>query len=128
MKFRSFYFILIVIISLCACTDNKDAGYVEGLLYLDGEAVRIEIVDGYITQIKPLRSGTSLPEVYVAPGLIDIQVNGYMGVDFSDQESLYDNYLQNLKNQFETKKASTIDKFILALKNNLSYHGFIFFL
>lgn len=86
MKFRSFYFILLVMISLYACSENKDAGYVEGLLYLDGEAVRIEIVDGYITQIKPLRSGTSLPEVYVAPGLIDIQVNGYMGVDFSDQE------------------------------------------
>jgi len=73
-------------LSLYACTENKDASYVEGLLYLDGEAVRIEIVDGYIAQIKPLRSGTSLPEVYVAPGLIDIQVNGYMGVDFSDQE------------------------------------------
>ena len=86
MNFRSFYIILLVMLSLHACTENKDASYVEGLLYLDGEAVRIEIVDGYITQIEPLRSGSSLPEVYVAPGLIDIQVNGYMGVDFSDQE------------------------------------------
>jgi len=86
MNFRSFYFILLVMLSMYACTENKDASYVEGLLYLDGEAVRLEIVDGYIAQIKPLRSGTSLPQVYVAPGLIDIQINGYVGVDFSDQE------------------------------------------
>jgi len=86
MKFRTCTYILLLLIVLSACSDKNEANYVEGLLYLDGEAVRIEIVDGYITQIKPLRSGTSLPEVYVAPGLIDIQVNGYMGVDFSDQE------------------------------------------
>ena len=86
MNFRSFYFILLVLLSMYACTENKDANFVEGLLYLDGEAVRVEIVDGYIAQIKPLRSGASLPQVYVAPGLIDIQINGYVGVDFSDQE------------------------------------------
>ena len=46
MKFRSYYSILLVMLSLYACTENKDASYVEGLLYLDGEAVRIENVDG----------------------------------------------------------------------------------
>ena len=86
MKFRTCTYISLLLIFLSGCSEENEASYVEGLLYLDGEAVRIEIVDGYITQIKPLRSGTSLPEVYVAPGLIDIQVNGYMGVDFSDQE------------------------------------------
>ncbi len=86
MKFRSCTYILLLLIVLSGCSEKNEGNYVEGLLYLDGEAVRIEIVDGYIAQIKPLRSGTSLPEVYVAPGLIDIQVNGYMGVDFSDQE------------------------------------------
>ena len=58
----------------------------EGMLYLDGKPVRIEIVDGKITQIKHPGSSTGFPEVFVAPGLIDIQVNGYKGVDFSDQE------------------------------------------
>ena len=73
-------------ISLSGCTENKEATYVEGMLYLDGKPIRIEIVDGKITQIKHLGSSAGFPEVYVAPGLIDIQVNGYKGVDFSDQE------------------------------------------
>ena len=68
------------------CTEKNGAAYVEGLLYLDGNPVSIEIVDGIISQVKPLAKGSDLPEVYLAPGLIDIQINGYMGVDFSDQE------------------------------------------
>lgn len=67
------------------CTEKNGAAHVEGLLYLDGKPVSIEIVDGIISQVKPLAKGSDLPEVYLAPGLIDIQINGYMGVDFSDQ-------------------------------------------
>ena len=86
MNLRFFTYIFLIVIGLSACTENEDATYVEGLLYGDGEPVRIEILDGEITQIEKLRSDAGFPEVYLAPGLIDIQVNGYMGVDFSDQE------------------------------------------
>lgn len=58
----------------------------EGLLYVDGKPVRVEITDGKISGIKHLAPGRELPEAYLAPGLIDIQINGYMGVDFSDQD------------------------------------------
>lgn len=58
----------------------------EGLLYLDGKAVSVEIVDGVISQVKAIKVGSDFPEFYLAPGLIDIQINGYMGVDFSDQD------------------------------------------
>ncbi len=86
MNLRFYAYILLLMIGLCGCADKEGASYVEGLLYDDGEPVRIEIVDGIITQIEKLRSSAGFPEVYLAPGLIDIQVNGYMGVDFSDQE------------------------------------------
>ena len=86
MNLRFYSYILLIMICLSGCTDKEGATYVEGLLYNNGEPVRIEIVDGIITQIEKLRSSGDLPAVYLAPGLIDIQVNGYMGVDFSDQE------------------------------------------
>ena len=58
---------------------------VEGLLYLDHTPVRVEYRDGKITRIVRL---DKLPEeqskIYIAPGLIDNQVNGYMGVSFVD--------------------------------------------
>ncbi len=95
MKTIAFLPILIILFSLYACTEKKDTdskntesvdtNTVEGLLYLDGEPVSIEIVDGKIAKIKHLSSKSGLSEVYVAPGLIDIQINGYMGIDFSDQ-------------------------------------------
>lgn len=57
----------------------------EGLLYSDGKPVSIKIVNGKIKAIKHLSARKAVPGLYIAPGLIDIQMNGYMGVDFSDQ-------------------------------------------
>jgi len=96
MKTITFFPVLIILFSLVACTgktdadsknaDSGDSNAVEGLLYLDGEPVSIEIVEGKIATIKHLSSGYGLPEIYVSPGLVDIQINGYMGIDFADQD------------------------------------------
>ncbi len=57
--------------------------FLGGIHYGTGEGIRIEIRDGYIHNI------ISAPEednsgLIIAPGLVDNQVNGYMGTDFSD--------------------------------------------
>jgi N-acetylglucosamine-6-phosphate deacetylase len=83
------YFLILplyfLILSLMGCESQEGVSYVEGLHYQDGRPVRIEITDGLITGVRELPASSRVPEVYVAPGLIDLQVNGYAGVDFSDQ-------------------------------------------
>jgi len=56
---------------------------IEGLLYLDNKPVSVEIKDGKIVSIQPIDklSDESHP-LFIAPGLIDNQVNGFAGVSF----------------------------------------------
>lgn len=64
---------------------QKKAQQIEGLFYLDHSPVRVEISNGKITnvvRIEKLSDGDS--RMYIAPGLIDNQVNGYMGESFVD--------------------------------------------
>ena len=56
--------------------------FIKGLDYQNGQPIRIEIRDRKISSI------SSLPELsgqlpVVAPGLVDLQVNGYGGIDFN---------------------------------------------
>ena len=59
-------------------------GRVEGIYYLDSSLVSVEFKDGIITKVEKIEkfSGDEQP-LYIAPGLIDIQVNGYSSVSFS---------------------------------------------
>jgi N-acetylglucosamine-6-phosphate deacetylase len=64
----------------------KDSIVIEALHYETNRPVRVEIMDGLITDISEI-SGSSLKSAYyIAPGLIDNQINGYKGVDFSDPD------------------------------------------
>ena len=86
MNIKTFFFGFLMTFLISACGNKKEVEGIEGLLYLDGNPVSIEIVDGKITNIRQISSQQDMPKVYVAPGLIDIQINGYMGVSFSDQD------------------------------------------
>lgn len=57
---------------------------IEGIHYETGNLVRIEIIDGHIgniNEIAGLKSDNK--NLFIAPGLIDNQINGYANVDFS---------------------------------------------
>ena len=86
MKILTSFLFLLILSLFSGCSDQKRGTYVEALNYRDGRPVIIEIVDGKIGRIEYRAPISVAPEIYVAPGLIDIQVNGYMGVDFSDQD------------------------------------------
>jgi N-acetylglucosamine-6-phosphate deacetylase len=56
---------------------------IEGLYYLDKKPVAIEIKDGKIVSVKNIEKLSDQGhQVFVAPGLIDNQVNGFAGVSF----------------------------------------------
>ncbi len=55
----------------------------QGILYTDGTSVEIGMENGKIVQINRQTASFGTSKVFVAPGLIDVQINGYMGVDFS---------------------------------------------
>ncbi len=59
---------------------------IEGILYTNHKPVSIEISDGKIIRIKQGQKSTDGPQLIIAPGLVDIQINGYNGIDFSDPD------------------------------------------
>ncbi|MFH6602786.1 N-acetylglucosamine-6-phosphate deacetylase [Maribacter algicola] len=56
---------------------------ISGLLYTDDQPVELILKNGKIVKVNPLGASVKKPITYIAPGLIDVQINGYMGVDFS---------------------------------------------
>ncbi|MDZ7401114.1 MAG: N-acetylglucosamine-6-phosphate deacetylase [candidate division KSB1 bacterium] len=76
--------LLVNFLSNLYCED-KHLKRIEGLFYLDAAPIVIEIDDGIISRIlRPDKlSDNSAAQIFIAPGFIDNQVNGYLGVDFS---------------------------------------------
>lgn len=54
---------------------------IEGIDSLSGKALRITVDSGHIVQIEETPGLAGLP--FLCPGFLDIQVNGYRGIDYS---------------------------------------------
>lgn len=80
MNSRTIYIFLVLILIIPA---KSIAQKIEGLLYSDGNPVSLSWDKGQITEVSSLKKDAEFPKTYIAPGLIDIQINGYVGVDFS---------------------------------------------
>ncbi len=64
----------------------NDTVVIEAIHYETNKPVRIETGKGLITLISETDESIRNRGLYVAPGLIDNQINGYKGVDFSDPQ------------------------------------------
>jgi N-acetylglucosamine-6-phosphate deacetylase len=65
---------------------QSEPAAIEARLYLDGSPVRIQMAGETIEGIQALDPEAKVPDLYIAPGLIDIQINGYMGIDFTGEK------------------------------------------
>lgn len=86
MKFKVISCVMIFCYSLLGYAGKNETMTIEGILYRNNEPVSIQITNGKISGIKYLSEKSEVPRIYIAPGLIDVQVNGYMGIDFSSPD------------------------------------------
>jgi N-acetylglucosamine-6-phosphate deacetylase len=86
MKYKrliNFNWIIFILCSLSVINTSYGQQRIEGLSYLDGKPISILIKEGKITEIRrisELPPGTK--KLFIAPGLIDNQVNGFVGISF----------------------------------------------
>ncbi len=86
MKNAIIIYLIQFVFSFSVLAGQQDTLVIEGHFYLDGKPVIIKITNGRFAEIQHKEAETGIPKVFIAPGLIDIQINGYMGVDFAGQD------------------------------------------
>jgi N-acetylglucosamine-6-phosphate deacetylase len=86
MKYLLLPIIVLSFLIFTSCSSDKDSMIIEGILYSSKMPVSIEISDGKIIGIKQGQRSIDGSQLIIAPGLIDIQINGYNGIDFSDPD------------------------------------------
>lgn len=78
--------LILMFAALPSMSSEKDTLTVKGKFYLDGKMISVQIENGEITKIDHLSQKSGDSKLYIAPGLVDIQINGFIGVDFSDPD------------------------------------------
>ena len=101
MKYSLITFLMLSILIFTRCTSDKNSMIIEGILYSTNKPVSIEISDGKIIGIKQTQKSTDGPQLIVAPGLVDIQINGYNGIDFSDPDLTAEDLKKIIKGLWE---------------------------
>jgi len=71
---------------------NSGKGEVLARHFANGEAVRVRWRNGSIVQMK-FAENREPPDTWIAPALFDLQVNGYGGIDFQQDELTNDDLL-----------------------------------
>lgn len=92
---------------------------ITALSYTDGKPVSLEITDGMISAVEHIATGEVSSGFYIAPGLIDIQINGYMGVDFAGQDLTVEKVKEVTKALWKVGVTSYLPTLISANKESL---------
>ncbi len=81
----SLKFFFLCLIFLIITNFSFSQTILEGLFYLDHSPVRVEIKDGKIEKLTRVdKIAKENENIYISPGLIDHQINGYKGISFVD--------------------------------------------
>lgn len=82
---------IFLLLSIFFMNESNGQETVEGLYFATGKPVQITIQDGKILKVKSIKKlSDKSNNLIIAPGLIDIQINGYMGVDFAGPDLTLD--------------------------------------
>jgi len=74
---------MVIVILLLFIFSKMDAQKIlEGIHYYTGEPVQVVTDNGIISEVRQVDKITGDPDVYIAPGFFDNQVNGFAGVSF----------------------------------------------
>ena len=89
----------------------------QGLSPIDGKPIEIHIESGRISDIQPLTGPT--PDVWIAPAMIDIQVNGFAGVDYNSPDTSFDDLERSIDVQRDTGVARLLPTVITGSHENI---------
>ncbi len=94
---------------------------IEGILYSNNEKVSIEIENGVIQKIENITTfeKEKSNNYFIAPALIDNQVNGCVGVDFADPNLTTDAVLKTIKEHHKNGVATFLPTVITASQESL---------
>src|SRR6476659_3093076 len=68
---------------------------------VSGERIEIEL-DGVIKSVDPLLTSAADDGIFIAPGFVDLQVNGFAGVDFNSPATPHQDIQQTIAALFST--------------------------
>lgn len=110
--------ILLIMLSGIGLTGKTQTSKIQAIHFQTGKPVILEISG---EQISKMKSGgkMSSSNLYVAPGLIDLQINGYMGVDYSDQNLTPEAFQQSVEALWKQGVTTLLPTVITASQENL---------
>ena len=89
----------------------------QGLSPIDGRPIEIHIESGRIAALEPYSGPT--PERWIAPAMIDIQVNGFAGVDYNCPDTPLDEIARSIDVQLDTGVARLLPTVITGSHENI---------